>query len=214
MNIPIIPSTFATEEKINPPKIFSPQSPHNRHAKGRIKNMLSLIVFVGLTAGLVGIGWNVASKQLANKSTRTAGTLPKVAGTKSMDINQSFLFDATDRFGKKLDQQIEFTITSAEKTKQIILKGKHATAVEGRTFLIVNLKLKNQNDIGAVMHTRELIRLLPESLAPDIHNDPVEIQPIATKLTRVGFAINENAQGLQLQIGTIKGDKTTIDLNL
>lgn len=209
-SIPNIPSNFSFEAKINPPKVFTPVRIH--HTKGTAKSILVMIVFVGLTAALVGVGWNVAAKQLANKNT-PPGVSTKVAGTKSMNIEKLFAFDAIGRTGKTLEKQIEFTVTSADKTKQIILKGKKATAVDGRTFLIVNLKLNNRNDISALMLTRELIRLLPDSLAPDIHNDPVEIQPISTKITRVGFAINENAQNLKLQVGTVKGDKTIIDLN-
>lgn len=206
-NIPTIPSTF------NPPRVFTPSHPHHPHSKGKIKNFVALVVFVGLTVLLVGAGWREAAKRFANNSNTSAATLPKVAGSKTFDINQTFFFDATNRQGKKLDQPIEYTITSAERTKQIILKGRKATAVEGRIFLIINLKLKNTNDTSAIMNTREVARLLPDALAPDIHNDPVEIQPISTKLTRIGFAINENASGLALQVGTIKGEKTTIDLN-
>lgn len=211
-NFPTIPSTFS-DTKINPPKVFTPARIHHPHSKGKIKNFLALIVFVGLTVLLVGAGWKEAAKRFANNPNTSAATLPKIAGSKSFDINQTFSFDATSRQGKKLDQPIEFTITTAEKTKQIILKGRRATAVEGRIFLIVNLKLKNDNQVSSLIQTREPVRLLPDSLAPDIHNDPVEIQPISTKLTRVGFAINENASGLALQVGTITGDKTTIDLN-
>lgn len=212
--IPTIPSTF-NESKINPHKVFTTSHPHHPHSKGKIKNFLALVVFVGLTALLVGLGWNVASKRIASQSRTSAGAPPKIAGSQSIQIDQSIELDAINRKGKKLDKPLTFTITTVEKTKQIIVKGRRATAVEGRIFLIVNLYMRNDNEKEAILQTRQLVRLLPDSLAPSIHNDipVVEVPAIATLPGRVGFAINENAHDLKLQVGTITGEKTIIDLN-
>ncbi len=211
MDAPTIPSTFSTENKINPPRMFTPPPRSSHHSKGGIKNLLTFVIFIGLTASLVGMGWNVASKQLSNKTNVISA--PKVAGTKSIDINQTFTFEAFDRNRKSLEKPIEYTITTVEKSKEIVLKSKKARAVDGKVFLIINLKLRNDNEVSSILHTREFIRLLPDGLAPDLHNDPVEIQAISTKETRVGFAIKETATDLKLQVGTITGEKTTIDLN-
>lgn len=69
------------------------------------------------------------------------------------------------------------------------------------------------------MNTRDYVRLIidgnqEEKLAPDIHNDPVEIQAISTKQTRLGFAIDDNDKSLALQVGEIDGEKEVIELNL
>jgi len=212
METPIIPSTFTTTNKVNPARVFTPSHRSQSHSKGAIKNLLTMVVFITLTVALVGIGWNVASKQISNRST-SAVSSPQVAGTKSIDINQNFTFEATDRNRKPLKEAIEFTITTAEKSKEIVLKTKKARAIDGKVFLIINLRLRNNNDVSGILQTREFVRLLPDSLAPDLHNDPVEIQAISTKETRVGFAVKETARDLKLQIGTITGEKTTIDLN-
>ena len=53
-----------------------------------------------------------------------------------------------------------------------------------------------------------------ELLAPDTHNDPVEIQAISTKFTRVGFIINDSDKDLVLHVGEIQGDKEKIELDL
>lgn len=212
INIPTIPSGFPIDEKINPSRMYTPSRHSSPHAKGRIKNTLVMVVFIALTVSLVGIAWNVASKQLSGKSTSVISA-PKVAGTKSIDINQTFRFEAVNRQKKALEQPIEYTITSVEKSKEIVLKLKRARAIEGKIFLVVNLKLRNDNDDSAIMQTREFIRLLPDGLAPELHNDPIDVQPISAKETRLGFAVRENARDLKLQIGTITGEKTTIDLN-
>ena len=68
------------------------------------------------------------------------------------------------------------------------------------------------------MNTRDYVRLTvnngSEWLAPDIHNDPVEIQAISTKYTRIGFPISDTDKKLKLQIGEINGDKEIVDLKL
>jgi hypothetical protein len=53
-----------------------------------------------------------------------------------------------------------------------------------------------------------------ELLAPDIHNDPVEVQAISTKPTRVGFPINDTDKKLTLFIGEINGQKDKVELGL
>ena len=80
------------------------------------------------------------------------------------------------------------------------------------------MKITNNYDKSVQIPTRDYIRLMvngsDEKLAPDIHNDPVEIQAISTKYTRVGFPINETDKDLILQVGEIAGKKQTVKLNL
>jgi hypothetical protein len=106
----------------------------------------------------------------------------------------------------------------AELRDEIIVKGKQATAIKGRTFLIVNLKITNDFDKTITINTRDYVRLTvnknSEKLAPDIHNDPVEIQADSTKYTRVGFPIDDTDKDLTLTVGEINGPKQTIKLNL
>ena len=107
----------------------------------------------------------------------------------------------------------------AELRKEILIKGQKATAIKGRIFLIINLKIVNTLKQGINVNARDYMRLTVngnsnELLAPDIHNDPVEVQAISTKHTRVGFAINDNEKNYVLQVGEIDGGKESIKLNL
>jgi len=104
--------------------------------------------------------------------------------------------------------------------KQIIVQGQRASAVNGRVFLILNLKITNNLEQTIQLNTRDYLRLIvvsnqSEQLAPDIHNDPAEVQAISTKYTRVGIALDEGdaKKKIQLKIGEINGEKQTIDLN-
>lgn len=136
---------------------------------------------------------------------------------KSLILTKEFAFPLRDNNGEEIDK-MRYIIEKAEIRDEIIVKGKKATSVKGRTFLIVDLKLINNFNKGIEINTRDYVRLVVnnnevETPAPDIHNDPVEVQAISTKYTRVGFPIDDNVQSLKLRVGEINGEKQIIELN-
>lgn len=136
----------------------------------------------------------------------------------SQTLNKEFSFPIKDDKGAQIST-IKFIVENAEKRDEIVVKGQPATAVSGRTFLILNLKIVNEFNQSIQINTKDYLRLTvndknTEYLAPDIHNDPVEVQAISTKFTRVGFPVNDTDKNLKLHVGEIKGEKTTVDLNL
>lgn len=132
-------------------------------------------------------------------------------------INKNFDFTLKGADGKKVGT-FSYTVQTAELDKQIIVKGSRATAIPGRVFLIVNLKLTNTQDQGLQVNTKDYLRLsvngnTTELLAPEIHNDPVDVQAISTNFTRVGFAVYESDKNYVLKVGEIDGRKTDISLH-
>lgn len=137
----------------------------------------------------------------------------------TMELNRKFVFPLKDAKQKTVGN-FDYVVQSASLQKQIIVKGQRATAVEGRIFLILNMKITNNLKQTIQLNTRDYLRLVTasnsvEQLAPDIHNDPVEVQAISTKYTRVGMAINEAdaKKIIKLKVGEIEGTKQNIDLN-
>ena len=131
-------------------------------------------------------------------------------------INKTFPFPLKDGKGVEINK-IQYTIESAELQDEIIVKGQRASAVKGRTFLIINLKIRNNIDKAFEINTRDYIRLTigdkNEQFAADIHNDPVAVQAISTKSTRLGFPINDTDKKLKLLVGEIDGEKKTVNIN-
>lgn len=136
---------------------------------------------------------------------------------KTQTLNKEFLFPLKGPNGEEVSK-LKFIVEDAEVRDEIVIKGQKATAISGRSFLILNLKITNDYDKAIQINARDYIRLQTgnndEKLAPDIHNDPVEIQAISTKFTRVGFPIDTDAKNLKLIIGEISGDKKDLNLNL
>jgi len=131
-------------------------------------------------------------------------------------INKEFLFPLKNDKGAEVSR-IKYFIQDAQLQDEIVVKGQRATAVKGRTFLIVYIKITNDYSKDISLKTRDYVRLIvnnnSEKIAPDIHNDPVEIQAISTKYTRLGFPINDIDKNLILQIGEISGNKQNIKLD-
>jgi len=134
------------------------------------------------------------------------------------DVNEVFTFPLIDGTGEEVSR-VEYKIETAELKNEILVKGKKASSVKGRTFLVLSIKVKNSYNRTIEVETRDYIRLSvngneEEWLAPDIHNDPVSVQADSTKVTRLAFPINETDRDLRLRIGEIRGEKKTISLNL
>lgn len=184
------------------------------------RRLIVIIILIVLAIGLrfkfgqsnqVGLQ-NKVLNQITNDN-RT--TLQPAKST--VAINREFNFPIRDDKGEEVGK-IKYLIDSAEKRNEILIKGQKATALAGRTFLIINIKVENKSNQKIQINTRDYVRLSvndnAEWLAPDIHNDPVEVQAISTKHTRIGFPVSDSDKNLKLQVGEIKGEKATIDLNL
>lgn len=160
-----------------------------------------------------------AGSKIAKVLTRPDDRRESVAGAKAVeDINREFSFPLINGTGEEVSK-IKYAIQKAELRDEIVVKGQRATAIQGREFLIITLKVKNEYDQAIEINTRDYLRLSvnndeAEWLAPDIHNDPVEVQAISTKFTRVGFPINDTDRDLVLRVGEIDGDKEKIALSI
>lgn len=119
-----------------------------------------------------------------------------------------------------IDEEVEpvnMKIENIELRDEIIVQGQKASSVAGRAFFVVNLKLINPLKQGVEINTKDYMRLAEgdkaEWLAPDIHNDPVLVQAISTKPTRLAFPVSSDTRNFKLQVGEISGEKEQIEIN-
>mgnify|MGYP001570670970 FL=1 len=176
------------------------------------RKRVGYFLFIAVILLAVGTGLRFVYAQVMSAKGTQSSTIPDAV---TVPIEREFSFLVYDK-DKKLSEAVRYSITSAQLTKQIIIKGQKATAIKGRTFLIVNLKLINDFDKSLFLNTRNYIRVQPkgtsDKLAPEIHNDTVEAQPLSTKLTRIGLPVDENIKEFTLLVGELDGYKEEIPI--
>jgi hypothetical protein len=181
-------------------------------------NFKKLLVPIAAASVLVIIIYVIQGVLISDETSSKSDEIKIEDAKATQDIYKEFNFPLRNSEGEDLSS-INYVVEKVELRDEIIVKGKRATAIQGRTFLILILKIANEYDKAININTRDYVRLsvngnYEEWLAPDIHNDPVEIQAISTKFTRVGFPINDSDDNLVLRVGEIEGDKEEIILSL
>ena len=176
--------------------------------------VLAIILLVILVGGIKMIDQITPAQP--SSSDGKSGEIKIAGALNTKKLNKDFKFSLRDEKGKEISK-FTYALELAELRKEILVKGQKATAIKGRIFLIINLKIVNTLKQGINVNAKDYMRLTVngnnnELLAPDIHNDPVEVQAISTKYTRVGFAINESDKNYVLRIGEIDGGKESIKL--
>lgn len=210
-------------EPLNGRRRFSNPFSGMRNRMSLLPKRKSLLVLAAVILVVIGIVFFKNNSSSGSSSTilgsATGDERVQLPGAKaSQTLNKEFSFPLKDDKGKIISQ-LKYIIESAELRDQIVVKGQKATSVEGRTFLLLNLKLVNEYTKAIEIKTSDYIRLSvngneAEWLAPDMHNDPVEVQAISTKFTRIGFPINDTDKNLRIRVGEIEGQKEVVELNL
>lgn len=176
-----------------------------------------MVVVILLPIWLIYRWWGGSQNNVNGSTSEVLSSNSQILA--STPINVNVPIPVLDAKGVSLGV-MTMMVTDAEKRDEIIVQGKKANALEGRDFLIVNLKIINPIASGVGVKTRNYFRLnvngSSDWLAPDIHNDKedngVEVQALSTKNTRIGFPINETDNSLILQIGPIEGEKQQVPL--
>lgn len=174
-----------------------------------------VLVAVALLA-LVSVGRYLKSTLANNSGVTAEGKVTLATPLANTPIHQNFEFPLLDQDGNEVSR-IGYYLETAELRDEIIIKGQRARAVNGKAFLTISLKITNSFDQGIDINSRDYIRLSvagsSELKAPSIHNDPVEVQAISTKESRVGFAVEQDQKQFTLYIGEIRGEKQVVELN-
>lgn len=173
---------------------------------------ITLIIILVVIFALIKL--NPFKPQSAKTVTSSKTSINKALATAV--LNKEFKFPLKDDKGEIVGE-IKYIIENAELRDEIIIKGKRAYAVDGKEFLVLNLKIVNESNKNISMSTKDYTRLFlnkneNEPLSPSIHNDPVVVDAISVKPTRIGFSISKPDKDIKIKVGEIKGEKTTIDI--
>lgn len=176
-----------------------------------------VIILFFVVIAFFGIQRSIARPSEINVLSQTDERVSINSPVLEKKLNKSFAFPLQDQTGREVSK-FTYTVEGIEVRDQIIVKGQKATAVKGRRFLVINVKLTNNYDKTISINAKDYLRVIingsSEKIAPDMHSDPVEVQPISTKTTRLGLTIDDVDKNITLQIGEISGKKETIPVLL
>lgn len=176
-------------------------------------------VLLGICVLIVVFGFISYFNGDDTKNTEVAGKNTSIKGIiAEQEINREFSFPLKDEEGNEISS-VKFELEKAQLRDTVLVQGQQAYATEGKIFLVINLKITNELDQAIEMNTKDFVRLVAEGredeqLAPEMHNDPVQILAISTKHTRVGFSVNKDDTEFVLKVGEINGEKQDVPLNL
>ena len=179
------------------------------------KRKLKIIIPVFSLVFILGIALFWAVKTItSSQTTQTRVTLRGATATTA--LNEELLLPIKDDKGKQLTK-IKYFIKTAELRDEILVQGKRATTIGGRQFLILTVEITNDYEKAIQINARDFIRLSVNGdeskwVAPEIHNDPVDIRPGSTKTTRLGMTLSTSDSNLRLRIGEISGDKKVVEI--
>lgn len=136
----------------------------------------------------------------------------------SVILNKDYDFPALTNQGKESTSKIKMKISNAEKTDRVLVKDQTYTAKNNKTFLIVNIELKNDASVPLNLVPGDLVRLTysgdeENKYAPDLHNNLVMVAAISTKPDRIGFVIPKDAKNFKLYVGELEGKKETVSFD-
>ncbi|MBI4067642.1 hypothetical protein HY407_04615 [Candidatus Gottesmanbacteria bacterium] len=182
--------------------------------KNKVTKFLPIIILVLIV--LVLLFW---AKNTIQPNSIASDDRAVLKGPRASEVlNKDFSFPIKDEKGAEITK-FKYNLESGELRDEILVKSQRVVAVKGKIFLILNIKITNPYSQAIDVNAKDFVRLAvnandQEKMAADIHSDPVTVQAISTKLTRLGFPINDGDRNLTLYVGELKGDKTKIDLKL
>ena len=167
-----------------------------------LKNFRLLLLITAFTAILLGLG--IWAQQ-------------GIGGKPQAKINKEFNVQARTRDKIRVsDANLKVNLVNAEMAGSLLVQGKRAKTREGKTFLIINMEVENTYAVPLYSFPIDLLRLVREDdkrIAPSVHQGTVEVRPISTKKSNVGFVVDPNEKNFKLEVGEISGEKEILEIS-
>ena len=140
-----------------------------------------------------------------------------IGGNPQANINQDFSVQARTKDKLRVrDTDLLVTLTNTTINNTLLIQGKRASTREGKTFLIINMEVENQFKVPLYIFPIDLLRLVREDgkrIAPSVHQGTVEVRPVSTKKSNVGFVIDPNEKDFNIEVGEVNRDKQVIEIS-
>ena len=167
-----------------------------------LKNFRLLLLITAFIAILLGLG--IWAQQ-------------GIGGKPQAKINKELSVQARTRDKIRVsDANLKVNLVNAEMANGLLVQGKRAKTREGKTFLIINMEVENTYAVPLYSFPVDIVRLVREDgkrIAPSVHQGTVEVRPISTKKSNVGFVVDPNDKDFKLEVGEVSGEKEILEIS-
>ena len=133
----------------------------------------------------------------------------------TVKIGKSYEIIARTSEGQRTTGRFNLTVTSTQFADSILVQGKRATPVKGKTFLVINMEIENPFKVSLYAFPVDLFRFVREDgqkFAPSVHQGAVRIRPESTKKSNAAFIVLPNEKKFKIEVGDINSPKETLEI--
>jgi hypothetical protein len=156
---------------------------------------------------LITVGYLVFNSN--DDNVLTASDQPTVKIGKSIEVI------ARTEDGRRTTGRFDLTVTNAHFADSILVQGKRARPVKGKTFLVLDMEISNPHKVSLYAFPADLFRFVRsdgEKFAPSVHQGKVRVRPEATKKSNVAFVALPEDKKFKIEAGDINEDKITLEI--
>lgn len=133
-----------------------------------------------------------------------------------IDVNRRFEVPIKNKDGSETGEKLGITITTIEKTNEILIKNSPAKTKNGKIFLVLSMEIQNDTKKQLTVKPVDMVRLIGDdgrSYAPDVHNNEVSAEPVSLRKTRVGYVVDGSKNSFKLLVGEVRGQQEPIEVS-
>ena len=135
----------------------------------------------------------------------------------SAALNKKINFPIKDSSGKDTGNQLVVNFTNVERSEKILYKGRPLSPRESKDFIVVNIEIENSTKDRLTVRPADFMRLVDtqgRQFAADIQTDPIKVEPLSIKRTRIVYIVADNLRDLKFLIGQINADRETVEVRI
>jgi len=180
----------------------------NKHKLLKLASTPKNLLIIGVVAvAVIAAGYFISNRN--NSSVLTEEDRPTVTISKTYEII------ARTKERQRTTGRFKMTVTNAQFADSILVQGKRARPVTGKTFLVLNMEIENPYKVSLYAFPVDLFRQVREDgkkFAPSVHQGTVLIRPEATKKSNVAFVVLPTDKKFKVEVGDVNTPKETLEI--
>ena len=195
-------------KKLKLEKIKVIKGPFNKHPK-------IAIAFLVFFLAVVVVAFKIAKPNQA-VSNSIGSITSNTNSSAKVNVGRRFEVPIKNKDGSETGEKLGITITTIEKTNEILIKNSPAKTKNGKIFLVLNIEIQNDTKKQLTVRPVDMVRLIGDDLrsyAPDVHNNEVSAEPVSLRKTRVGYVVDQSKNNFKLLVGEVRGQQEPIEVS-